>query len=194
MQVPVVRPYVKGKKKNGKFYTDAKKIEVVTTYLTVGNAPMTEAITGIPRQTIRLWKMSEWWKEIVRDLQESETIEMSAKLKKIVDKSIDATIDRLEKGDTIFNPRTGELLRVPIKVRDAIRAMDSAIDKRQILMDKPTKIVEQRTVDDRLDKLSEEFKKFANAKQIDQVAEVISYEEVPITPTVPSVPLGVYTK
>lgn len=166
----------RAKKKNGRDYTDSKKIEVVTTYLTVGNAPMTEAITGVPRQTIRLWKMSEWWKEIQRELQDSENIEMSAKLKKIVDKALDVTLDRLEGGDTIFNPRTGELLRVPVKARDAIRAMDTAIDKRQVLMDKPTKIVEQRTVDDRLNKLAEEFARFTNAKQIE--AEVIPYETV----------------
>ena len=166
----------RGKKANGRDYTDAKKIEVVTTYLTVGNAPMTEAITGVKRQTIRLWKMSEWWKDIQRELQEGESIEMSAKLKKIVDKALDATLDRLEGGDTIFNPRTGELLRVPVKARDAIRAMDTAIDKRQILMDKPTKIVEQRTIDDRLDKLSEEFRKFSSAKQIEQDTVQVTYE------------------
>lgn len=163
-----------GRKKNGKYFTDAKKVEVVTTYLTLGNAPMTEAVTGVPRQTIRVWKMSEWWKDIQREIQESESIEMSAKLKKIVDKALDATMDRLEHGDTIFNPRTGELLRVPVKVRDAIRAMDTAIDKRQILMDKPTKIVEQRTVDDRLNKLAEEFQRFAGSKLIEATHEIIS--------------------
>jgi hypothetical protein len=156
----------RGKMKDGFRWTDQKKIEVVTTYLTVGNAPMTEAITGVSRETIRHWKMAPWWKEIERELQDSENIELSAKLKKIVDKSIDVTLDRLEHGDTIFNPKTGELLRVPVKVREALRAIDSMVDKRQILQNKPTRITETRTIDDRLNKLAEEFKRFANAKEI----------------------------
>ena len=41
-----------------------------------------------------------------------------------------------------------------------------AVDKRQILQDKPTRIVEQRTIDDRLNKLAEEFMRFSKAKTI----------------------------
>jgi hypothetical protein len=156
-----------GKKKNGLYWNDKKKIEVVTTYLVVGNAPMTEAITGVPSTTIKHWKMADWWKDIAREIQDEENLELSSKLKKIVDKSIDVTLDRLENGDTIFNPKTGELLRVPIKVRDALKAADTMIDKRQVLLNRPTKITETRTIDDRLNKLAEEFKKFSQSKTIE---------------------------
>lgn len=167
-----------GKKKNGLYWSDAKKIEVVTTFLVVGNAPMTEAITGVSRETIKKWKLTDWWKEIEREIQDEENIELSAKLKKIVDKSIDVTMDRLENGDTIFNPKTGELLRVPVKVREALKAVDMAIDKRQVLQNKPTRITETRTIDDRLNKLAEEFKRFANATEINTKALKTTLEPI----------------
>jgi len=165
--------------RNGEAWPDKKRLEVVTTYLVVGNAPMTEAITGVSRGTIRHWKMTDWWKEIVHELQDEENIELSAKLKKIVDKSIDVTLDRLENGDTIFNPKTGELLRVPVKVKDALKAADTMIDKRQILMNKPTKITENRTIDDRLNKLAAEFAKFSQAKTVEgEVIQNLPEEEL----------------
>lgn len=162
------------RKTNGKYWTDKTKIEVVTTYLAVGSAPLTEAITGVSRDTIRHWKMTDWWKDIEREIRDAENIELSARLKKIVDKSIEVVSDRLEKGDHIFDSKTGQILRVPVKMKDALKASTDLIDKRQILMDKPTKITEQRTVEDRLNKLAEEFTRFSQAKTIQ--GEVISVE------------------
>ena len=159
------------RKKKGEIgftYPESKRVEVVTTYLTLGSAPLTAAVTVVSLPTIQHWKLTDWWKDMVRDIMDSENIEMSAKLKRIVDKSIDVALDRIENGDHIFNPRTGEVMRVPIKVREALKAVDTMIDKRQILQEKPTKIVEQRTVDDRLNKLAEEFARFVNSKNVQE--------------------------
>lgn len=156
----------KGKQVNGR-WTDSKKIEAVTTYLAVGTLPLTAAILGVPLETLKWWKVADWWKDIERELRDSENIELSARLKKIVDKSIDAVVDRLDNGEHMFNPRTGEIIRVPVKTREALRAVESMIDKRQILLEKPTRITEQRTVDDRLNKLAEEFKAFSQARTIE---------------------------
>lgn len=162
------------KTKSGYAYTDKTKIEVVTTYLALGSAPLTEAVTGVPRDTIRHWKLSSWWKDIERELRDAENIELSAKLKKIVDKSLEVVADRLEDGDHMFDNRTGKIIRVPLKARDALKAIDSMFDKRQVLLDKPTKIVEQRTVEDRLNKLAEEFSRFAKARTIEGTPATIT--------------------
>lgn len=168
----------KGRKENGHYFTDQKKLEVVTTYLTLGNAPLTEAVTGVSRHTIRHWKLTDWWKDIERELRDGENLELSTKLKRIVDKSIEVVADRLDNGDHIFNPKTGEILRIPVKARDALRAAETMIDKRQILLDKPTRIVEQRTVEDRLNKLAEEFKRFSQSKTISGDFSVV--EDLPL--------------
>jgi len=157
------------KQKNG-YWGSAKRIEVVSTYLIVGNAPMTEAITNVPAQTIRHWKCTEWWKDIERELKEEDNSTLSVKLKKIIDKSIDVALDRLSHGDAMLHPKTGEVIRIPAKLRDAVSAINTMTDKRQLLMDKPTKIVEQRTIDERLDKLAAEFQKFTNIRVVNPVA------------------------
>lgn len=156
----------KGKQKNGFMWTEDTKLKVVTTYLATGSLRLAAAMVNVPIDTVNRWHRLDWWKEYEQELRTSENMEMSAKLKKIVDKSLDTIVDRLDEGDPMYDPRTGQVIRVPLKARDAIKAMESAVDKRQILNNQPTKIVEQRTIEDRLTRLSLEFEKFARAKEI----------------------------
>lgn len=148
------------------WHSEKKKIEVVTTYLAVGKAPMVEAITGVPRATIRQWKMKPWWKELVEEIRSEETLELDAKLRKIVDKSLDTVVDRLENGDFSRNPKTGKLSRTPVKMRDAERVASELIDKRNLIRKQPNeKQVTQQGFDDRLLKLAEQFAEFALGKR-----------------------------
>lgn len=143
------------------FYSDAKKVEVVTTYLVLGKAPLVEAATGVPRGTIRTWKMQPWWKEMEAEIRSEEDMELDSKLSKIVDRTLDAVVDRIEHGDYILDSRTGSVKRVPVKMKDAHKVSIDLIDKRNLLRGKPTSRVEKIGVEDTMLKLAEQFKDWA---------------------------------
>lgn len=148
------------------FWSDRKKIEVVTTYLALGKAPMVEAVTGVPQQTIRIWKMQPWWKELEEEIRREENLELDSRLGKIVDKSLEVVMDRLENGDFTLNSKTGKVSRIPVKLRDATMASNALIDKRQLIRKNPIeKAQHQQQFEDRLLKLAEQFAEFAIGKK-----------------------------
>ena len=147
--------------KKSYFYSDAKKVEVVTTYLVLGKAPLVEAATGVPRGTIRTWKMQPWWKELEAEIRSDEDQELDAKLSKIVDRTLDTVVDRIENGDYILDSRTGSVKRVPVKMKDAHKVSVDLIDKRNLLRGKPTSRVEKVSTEDVMLKLAETFKEWA---------------------------------
>lgn len=149
-----------------------KKVEVVTTYLALGKAPMVEAVTGVPAQTIRIWKMQPWWRELEDEIRREETLELDSKLGKIVGKSLDVVLDRLENGDFSINPRTGKVSRIPVKIRDAASTTSMLIDKRMLIRKNPQEQVQkQQHFEDRLLKLAEQFATFALGKKEEKVIE-----------------------
>ncbi len=151
-----------------KQYPDAKKIEVVTTYLALGKAPLVEAVTGVPRQTIRQWKMQPWWKDLVDEIQTEDDSELDGKLSRIIDRSLDAVVDRIDNGDFILDSRSGTVKRVPVKLRDVHKVSTELIDKRNLIRGKPTSITQKVTVEDMMGKLADEFKKWAKLVRPDE--------------------------
>lgn len=146
-------------------WTDQTKVMVVTQYLALGKAPLVEALTGVPRQTIRLWKTQPWWGELVAEIQSEESQERDIKLDKIVNKSLELINDRLENGDVIWDSKLGEACRVPVKLRDISRVTVDMIQKQQEIRDKPYIRNGEEQNTDRLLKLAEQFAQFATAFQ-----------------------------
>ncbi len=158
-------------------WSDATKIQVVTAYLTLGKAPLVEALTGVPRQTIRLWKTQPWWGEMVREVQTEENQEVDARLSKIINKTLDVVDDRLEKGDWILDSRLGQAIRVPVKLRDASATARDLFQQRDKIRNAPVAREREEAQADRLLKLAEQFAEFAKAvrpqKEIEIEGEVI---------------------
>lgn len=149
------------------WWSQQKKIEVVTTDLALGNAAMVEGVTGVPRGTIRQWRLQDWYKELVAEIRNEEDVELDVKLSKVIDKSLDAVLDRVENGDFMFDSKTGKFLRKPVHMKDALQAVTQVYDKRNLLRGKPTSRVEKHNIQDNLANLAAEFAKFAKAKQIE---------------------------
>lgn len=157
-------------------WTQNQKLQVVSTYLMLGSATETALVTGVPLPTIKLWKQSDWFKEYSLQLQAEDIQQMDSNLKRIVDKSLRAVEDRLDLGDAQFDQRTGEIIRIPIKAHVALKITSELMTKKEKLLSNPVKEEVERTIDDRLLKLSEEFSRFANtrANVIDvQMVEVV---------------------
>ena len=138
-------------------YTDNKKLEVVTTYLALGKIPMVEAVTGVPRTTIKQWKMAPWWAEMVETIQTESDQELDSKLSNIIERSLDAVNERIEGGEFILDSKTGTVKRVPVKLKDVHRVAVDLLDKRDLIRGKPQAQKEQAQSIDILQKLAGQF-------------------------------------
>jgi len=136
-----------------------KKIQAVTTYLAVGNSKTVEALTGIPSGTVRKWRTEPWWIEIEGQIREEEALETNAKLKRIVEKSLDLVMDRLENGDIIWNPKTGSVERRPAYLKDLSKVMNDTMDRQDMLRKISGARQEKPALDGQLKLLAEEFAK-----------------------------------
>lgn len=146
------------------WWPEKKKIEVLTTFLATGSQAHTSAITGVPEETIRVWRKSEWWAERTKEFKSDNSLVLDNKLTKIMDKALDAVVDRIENGEFMYDPRSGDVVRVPAKLRDVQKVASDMIDKKTLL-EKVTKAKEetkQNITADHLVLLAREFAKFAN--------------------------------
>jgi hypothetical protein len=146
-------------------WTQNQKLEAVSTYLMLGNWTQTALVTGIPLPTLKLWKNTDWFKEYALQLQTEDVQQMDSNLKRIINKALKATEDRIDLGDAQFDQKTGEIVRIPIKAHVALKISTELMTKQQKLYENPLKEEVEKTIDDRLLKLSEEFARFANAKK-----------------------------
>ena len=145
-------------------WTQNQKLQAVSTYLMLGNMSETAIVTGIPLATLKIWKVTDWFKEYCLQLQSEDVQQMDSNLKRVINKALKATEDRLDLGDAQFDQRTGEIIRIPVKAHVALKISTELMTKQQQLYENPMKEEVERTIDDRLLKLSEEFARFAGAK------------------------------
>lgn len=134
-----------------------KKAEVVSAYIALGSAPMVEAVTKVPAQTIRNWKTQDWWKELEGQLRDDVAGHTNSKLQKIVEKSLTLIEDRIDKGDFFFNNESRTWERRPVLLRDAARVSADIMD-RQMLRERFKKVEQERVLlEDHIKKLAESF-------------------------------------
>jgi hypothetical protein len=161
-------------------WPEKKRIEALTTFLATGSQAHTAAITGIPEPTIATWRKQEWWAERTKEIKDSENLVLDKKLAKVMDKALDAVLDRVENGEYMYDPRTGDIKRVPAKLRDVQKVAGDMIDKRQ-LMEKVARGKEEakkQITADHLVLLAKEFAKFANGgKEPSEAMDVSSVIE-----------------
>jgi hypothetical protein len=154
-------------------WSQNQKLQAVSTYLMLGNMAETAVVTGIPLQTLKIWKIQDWFKEYAFQLQSEDIQKMDGNLKRIVDKALKAVEDRLDLGDAQFDQKTGKITRVPVKAHVALKITSELMTKQEKLHSNPVKEEVERTIDDRLAKLSEEFARFASMKTIDVEGRIV---------------------
>ena len=146
-------------------WTEKKQLEVVTTYLALGNVNETARVCNVPARTIRYWKAQDWWAQLVNDIQSGEGQRADNKMTKAIDKALDLLMDRMEQGDYQYDQKTGRLVKVPLKARDLERVASGLFDKRQLIRKQPTNI---KATDlgqaDRLVQLATQFAKLVGEK------------------------------
>lgn len=144
-----------------------QRLEAVSTYLILGSRTQTAIATGVPYPTLEAWQRTDWWKEYSLKLKTEDIQQLDSNLKRIVTKSLRALEDRVDFGDAQFDQRTGAIVRVPIKAHVALKISTELLTQKKKLDDAPIKEELEKTIDERLLRLSAEFAKFASMKQID---------------------------
>lgn len=159
-------------------YSYAKRTEAVTMFMTLGSLLMVSGATGIPITTLKNWRAQDWWKEITDELQASEKIVLSAKLQKIINRSLEITENRLDEGDFFYDQKLGELVRKPVSLRDAAAVAQMALTQKTNIQTVEQVATAQEGVMDKLQKLSDSLAQFAKAKPAVNVTDVVFIEEV----------------
>lgn len=147
-------------------WTQNQRLQAVSTYLMLGNMAETAIVTGIPLPTLKMWKTTDWFKEYCLQLQSEDVQQMDSNLKRVINKALKATEDRLDLGDAQFDQKTGAIVRIPVKAHVALKITTELMTKQQKLYDNPIKEQVEKTIDDRLLKLADEFARFSNTKKL----------------------------
>lgn len=155
-----------------------KKLETVGQYLVLGNLRQVSAVVGVAYDQVRRWKTQPWWAEMEKELRATQNIKMDEKLTTIVEKSLDATLDRVENGDFFYDQKAGEVKRKPVALRDVHRVAIDTLGKRELLRGNATerREVSQVSVSEQLKQLAMEFAKWSN-KQSDNTIELMEVED-----------------
>lgn len=163
--------------KENQRWPEKKKIEAVTTYLALGKLPFVAQVTGVNYETLRHWKKQEWWMEMEDLVRTEENQELDSKLSKIVNKSLDVVVDRLEHGDFTID-KLGKVHRVPVKLRDASKVSTDLLDKRSLIRKEPVRQVaeKQESINERLLSLAEQFAAIALGKDPTKTEKVVTGE------------------
>lgn len=149
-----------------RYWGDAQKLECVQLYLALGNLALTAATLKIPEITVRKWKATEWWKNLEQDLKLQDQIQVSNRLKSVIDKSLVGLEDRLDKGDFFYNPKTGEILRKPMGAKDLTQVANLMLQRKQFLEGRTVSEVATETIQNKLDTLKKAFEEIASKKEI----------------------------
>lgn len=159
-------------------WSQEARIAAVSQYLVLGNMALVSSVTKIPHQLLRAWKGQPWWAEIESQVRATENLQMDGKLTKIVDKSLDAVMDRLENGEFVYNQKTGQVIRKQVNMKDAAKVTVDMITKRELLRGNATARTEttQTSVEDQLKALALEFAKWQNPQPKVETLDVETVE------------------
>ena len=147
-----------------KQWSDKQKMDAVNSYLLLGNLALTGRLLNIPEITLRVWKASTWWKDAVAEIKASEKIELSARIKKLVDASMTVVEDRLSNGDFQYDQKTGQMIRKPVNMKDAHKVAVDMQARQDIIEKSEVQVQTEKHVEDKLLKLAEKFADMATKK------------------------------
>ncbi len=139
-------------------------------WLVTGNLSATAAALDIKLTTMKEWRYSKWWTELVNEIKTENTITLSNKLKAIANKALDVSLDRLENGEWIYDQKTGEMRRKPVQLRDAHTVAKDLLERSTQLEKKPVEEKQQQT--DLLLNLAKKFEEFSKKRV--EVIEVVN--------------------
>lgn len=153
-------------------YTPDTKIHAVTSYVVTGSFKQAAKLAVVPESTIKGWKGTEWFRTIARYVQQARAEELDSSMSNVIHQAMEAVHDRLTEGDTKYNPRLNEVVRVPVSAKDATLIADRVIHSRNLLRGDATSRTENTSLAEKIMDLRQQFKTFTDKN-------VIEVERVP---------------
>ncbi len=168
----------------GKHWTGKDRVRAVAAYLVLGNMARVSDELGIPLGTLNFWKTQPWWFEQVEKIRRDEDVEIDSTFTKIVKRTQEIILERLENGDKVL-AKDGSLVSRPVSARDAALVAAISLDKRKALREVPQSEQNKIGMQERLNKLEMQFTKLVTEKTIEgestpvQDLEIITEGEQP---------------
>jgi len=130
----------------------------------LGSLKIVAGTLKIPHDTLKLWKKSEWWKEVEADLRIQEDLQLSKRLQNIVNRSFDVVEDRLANGDFIYDQKTGQMRRKPVSMKDAHKVSMDVAERRDELINRhiANESITTDKIESTLANLAKEFARIAS--------------------------------
>jgi len=162
--MPTPKRRVQGPGGYRRHYSDNQKLEAVTTFLMLGSLKLTSGVLKIPYDTLKLWRKSEWWKDVEKDLRIQDDLQLSKRLQNLMNKSLDVVADRLENGDFIYDQKAGEIRRKPVSMKDAHKVSMDVAERRDVLINRHLEenSITTDKIETRLADLAKEFARIAS--------------------------------
>jgi hypothetical protein len=125
--------------------------------------------TGVSLETIKGWKKQAWWPRMMAQIKGEENAHLAARYRKVVQRTIDKLIDRVDNGDVVLD-KDGELVNVPIRGRDL--AVIAGIATQQMeKLDQDNTREDTLSVTERLTKIAEELVKMHGKKKEPEIID-----------------------
>ena len=154
-------------------YTRADRYKAAAALVAGSNSIAASRQSGIPASTIRHWAHNDLdFQLMCQEIKAEYGEEIKYKYVQIINESADQTLDRLQHGDVVRDTKSGDLVRVPIKGKDAAIIGAVAFDKLRLAENQPTNIVQHENTDENLRRLLEEFEAISEAYQRGDDAKV----------------------
>ena len=164
-------------------YTKDQMAEAITWMALKGSVTAVQELTGIPKQTLHSWTLTEWWPNALRAAQADIDAEVDAMTTGIVRKAAQESANRLESGDIVpiklkkvtqtpegqVTEERVELVRKPVSGVDATKIGTFWFNTQRVLRNLPTSI--SSTGDSRLNAMAEKLKEIERKQEATVVSE-----------------------
>jgi len=145
-------------------HTREDRYKAAAGLVATGNSKAASRESGIPASTIRHWSHNDDdFQLMCQEIKTEFGEKIKYKFAEIINESADQTLDRIRNGDVIRNPKTGELVRVPVKARDLAIIGGVNFDKLRLAENQPTNIVQHENSEERIKRLMEQCKAISRA-------------------------------
>lgn len=152
------------------------KIEVATLWAATKDYDTVSKLAKVPVGQIKKMMTEPWWQHVVDKVRKEKNDVLDEKITQALDKTVDIVLDRLQNGETQYYHKTGEYIKVPVKIREIAQMSAHMFTQRQLIRGEATTRTEVSTTEQKLAKMKETFEALANSKGINPKAEIIESE------------------
>ena len=169
----------RGIKKVNKSYSDQDKRQAVISYMVHGTLRAASEDVGMPFETLRDWKKTEWWLDMVHQCRDDVEDKIEADLVEILTLSATRVKNSLTEGDEklVWDAikKKHNKIRVLPTGKEAAVMMGVSYDKRRLTLNMPTAIRDQGG-GQAMQNLMQQFQKLAQENAAIKVKKINSIE------------------